>query len=84
MPGSEWNGVDTTECPRCVAENAEVGGGDGRADRHFNYRGGLYGVCDVHQVYWYVTRELGGVPETRSFGEYELVEAVLHPGRPCS
>lgn len=54
--------ADFTECPICAATNDHLGGGTGHADVYFNHDGGLWAVCAVHRVRWYVTRDLMCVP----------------------
>lgn len=66
---------DWTHCRRCWEETCRLHNGDiaaatkygarGYADRYFNGCGTLWAVCSVHNVRWYVTRELGGFPEER-------------------
>jgi hypothetical protein len=57
---------DRTRCPECRRRN-DVGA----ADSYFNFGGGLWAVCSVHAVRWYVTREMSFAPEVRD-----------HPGEP--
>jgi len=45
-----------------------IGGGVGYADRYFNHAGELWAVCAVHQVRWYVTRELSLVDRSERLG----------------
>jgi len=67
---------DYTQCPSCVAENDQLGGGFGYADHYFNHDGVLWAVCSAHQVRWSVTRELLGIPHDASLAALPKVEGV--------
>jgi hypothetical protein len=69
---SDWSG-----CPHCVAE-----GKAGYATVYFNANGALWGICDVHLVRWYVTRELLGTIEEDpgALQQYVEVEGVHRMG----
>ena len=77
--------ISDVQCPICVAENDAVGGGFGYADRFFNYERELWAVCVVHQVRWYVTRELSLVdrndrlahPDPDAASKLPLVEGIF-------
>jgi hypothetical protein len=71
---------DWTECRHCDTENRRLGGGRGHADRYFNLTGGLWGTCTVHNVRWYVTSALGGMPPPTFWdAQIPIVEAVWRP-----
>jgi hypothetical protein len=61
----------------------------GYADRYFNHDGDLWAVCVVHQVRWYVTRELSLVdrneqlehPDPAAASKLPLVEGIFRPRR---
>lgn len=69
-------GISDLQCPRCAAENAALGGGTGYADAFANHGGALWGICAVHAVCWYVTRELLGIDHDPTIAALPRVEAV--------
>ena len=81
--------ISDLQCPLCVVENDQVGGGVGYADRYFNHDGDLWAVCVLHQVRWYVTRELSLVdvsyqlehPDAESASKLPLVEGIFRARR---
>jgi hypothetical protein len=65
----DWSGR-----PHCVAE-----GEAGYASGYFNAEGGLWAICSVHGVRWFVMRELavGGIEEDRgAVQQYAEVEGL--------
>lgn len=68
MSRTPQEAISDLQCPYCVAENDAIGGGVGYADRYFNHAGELWAVCAVHQVRWYVTRELSLVDRNERLG----------------
>jgi hypothetical protein len=68
LKGDPQKAISDLQCPYCVAENDAIGGGVGYADRYFNHAGELWAVCAVHQVRWYVTRELSLVDRNERLG----------------
>jgi hypothetical protein len=65
MSGTPQQTISDLQCPVCVAENDALGDGVGYADCYFNWDEALWAVCGVHQVRWYVTRELTLVDENK-------------------
>ena len=68
MSRTPQEAISDLQCPYCVAENDAIGGGVGYAARYFNHAGDLWAVCAVHQVRWYVTRELSLVDRSERLG----------------
>src|SRR5437762_5603873 len=68
LKGDPQKAISDLQCPYCVAENDAIGGGVGYAARYFNHAGELWAVCAVHQVRWYVTRELSLVDRNERLG----------------